>query len=299
MKIQPEIFVLLVHIGLILLCVILMVLGKSHVRKEHIIPLCIIPIFGPLTALTIEYMIFSGKQGKQNPDMEHLALDDILWATLRSFHEKRDLVPLEEAVLIDEVKVRRRSMLETLYADPSKYLDVLNVARYNDDIETSHYATTTISKAQQDFQVAVQKHAMEVDRHPQDSEILDIYLEVLRKYIQSGLLEENLLRNLRSVYARMLDRMLALVEGNKNALLEKLRNSVELQDYAGAFATGVLLKKYWPDEEQTWIEILRVCVEAKDNVRLEETVEEIRGKKIIWSEQGRERIQPWMKMWAS
>src|SRR5512138_2708454 len=111
MKIQPELFVLLVHIGLMLVCVLLILLGKSHLRKEHVIPLFMIPVFGPFAALTIEYMIFSGKQGRKNPDMEHLALDDILWATLRSFHEKHDLVPLEEAVLIDEVKVRRRSML--------------------------------------------------------------------------------------------------------------------------------------------------------------------------------------------
>jgi hypothetical protein len=296
MKIQPELFVLLVHIGLMLVCVLLILLGKSHLRKEHVIPLFMIPVFGPLAALAIEYMIYSGKQGRKNPDMEHLALDDILWATLRSFHEKHDLVPLEEAVLIDEVKVRRRSMLETLYADPSKYLDVLNVAKDNDDIETSHYATTTISKAQHDFQLAVQKHAIEVDRHPNDSEILDIYLEVLRKYIQSGLLEENLLKNMRTIYARMLDRMLALVKDNKNALLEKLRNAVELEEYANAFDTSVLLKKYWPEDEQTWIETLRVCVEAKDNIRLQEAIEEIRDKKIIWSEQGRDRIQPWMKM---
>jgi hypothetical protein len=226
--------------------------------------------------------------------MERLGLDDILWTSLRSFHEKSDLVPLEEAVLINDVKVRRKSMLETLYGDSSKYLDVLNIAKYNEDIETSHYATTTISKAQKDFQLSVQKHAIDVERHPDDPEILDIYLEILRKYIQSGLLEENLLRNLRLVYAKMLDHMLAMQEDNKNALIEKLRNSVELQDFTSAFNTGVLLKQYWPEDEQTWIELVRVYVEAKDSAKLKETIGEIQRKKIIWSEQARELLHPWM-----
>jgi hypothetical protein len=296
-KIQPETLALLVHIGLILVCAIFIFFGKLHLRKEHLIPLCLIPVFGPLVALVIEFMIRSGRQGTRSLDLADWVLeDDILWAGLRSFHEKGDLVPLEEAILIDEVKVRRRSMLETLYADPFKYLDVLSVAKYNDDIETSHYATTTISKAQKDFQLSVQKYAAEVERYPDDPEVLDVYIEILRKYIQSGLLEENLLRNLRLVYSKMLDRKLVMVEADKKALTEKLRNAVEVQDYAGALDTSHLLRKYWPEDEQTWIEALRVCVEAKDCVELQKTIEEIQRTKIVWTEQGREQVSPWMKM---
>lgn len=296
-KTSPELILIFLHIFLVLIYAIFILLGRSHLRKEHIIPLCLIPVVGILTALTVEYMIFSRKQGQRRPDMERLTLDDeILWITLRSFKEKSDLVPLEEAVLINEVKIRRRSMLETLYADPFKYLDVLNVAKYNDDIETSHYATTTISKAQKDFQLAIQKHAAEVEYHPEDMDALDAYLEILRKYINSGLLEEHLLRNLRIVYSKVLNKKLTLVADDKNALIEKLRNAVELKDYATALDTSHLLKQYWPEDEQTWVESLRVCVEGNDRIQLEKTIEEIQHTDIIWTEEGREQVSPWMKM---
>ena len=297
MNIQPEILVIVVHIFLALAYAILILFGRSRLRKEYIIPLCFIPIFGPFAALVIEFMILAGEQGRRNSDLERLALDDdILWTTLRSFHEKGDLVPLEEAVLIDEVKIRRRSMLETLYGDPIKYLDVLNVAKHNEDIETSHYATTTISKAQKDFQLSIQKYALELESHPDDPKVLDAYIETLRKYIQSGLLEESLLRNLRIVYSKVLDRKLVMVKQDKNALIEKLRNAVELEDYAGAFDTSHLLSKYWPEDEQTWIEVLRVCVEGKDYAQLKKTIEEVRHREIVWTEQGGEQLSPWMKM---
>jgi hypothetical protein len=274
-----------------------MFFGKSHIRKEHIIPLCIIPVFGPFVAWMIEYMIRSGKHGAKRPDLARLALDDdILWITLRSFREKGDLVPLEEAVLINEVKVRRRSMLETLYSDPVKYLSILNVAKYNEDRETSHYATTTISKAQKDFQLAVQKHAVEAERYPDNPEVLDGYIEILRRYIQSGLLEEKLLTNLRTVYSKTLDKKLAILPDDRMALTEKLRNAVELHDYTSAFETGLLLRKHWPEDEQTWIEVLRVSVEAKDRAQLLQTIEEIQNLEIIWTEQGREQVNPWLKM---
>lgn len=296
MKFQLEILFILVHLCLIIVYMTFIFAGKSHLRKEHVLPLCFIPVFGPFTALVIELMIFSGKQGKRNLELERLALnDDILWTTLTSFHEKSDLVPLEEAVLIDEVKVRRRSMLETLYADPFKYLDVLNKAKYNEDVETSHYATTTIAKAQKDFQLSIQKHAIEFENRPNDLEVLDTYIEFIRKYIHSGLLEENLLKNLRLLYSKILDRKLEMVKDDKKALTEKLRNAIALKDYACAFDISQLLRKSWPEDEQTWIELLHVCVEGKDGEQLKKALKEIENTKILWTEQGREQVSPWIK----
>jgi hypothetical protein len=262
-------------------------------------PLCLIPVFGLFYSLMIEYLILSGKQATKDPDLEGLGLDDdILWVTLKSSHEKSDLVPLEEAVLINDVKVRRRSMLETLYGDPIKYLEVLNTAKYNDDIEISHYATTTISKAQKDFQLSIQNYANEVERYPDDPAILDAYIEILGKYIRSGLLEENLLQNLRVVYAQTLDQKLAIQPNDKHALTEKLRNAIELQAFDRAFAVSEQMKEAWPDDEQTWIEALRLCVEGKNVPELNKTIEEIQHRDISWTDQGREKVEPWMRLAA-
>jgi hypothetical protein len=59
--------------------------------------------------------------------------------------------------------------------------------------------------------------------------------------------------------------------------------------------TSDLLKKYWPEDEQTWIEAVHVCVEGKDSNKLCETLDEIQHNKIIWTEQGIEQITPWLK----
>lgn len=296
MKIQPEAILILIHLFLVLVYVIFIIFRISRLRKEHIIPLCLIPVFGILLAVTMEWMLLSGKQGRKKPDLETQGLgNDILWVTLRSFQEKSDLVPLEEAVLINEAKIRRRSMLETLYADPLKYLKVLNTAKNNEDIEISHYATTTISKAQKDFQLAIQKSALEMERHPDDPGVVDAYIEVLGEYIRSGLLEEGLLRNLRIEYSYALDRKLAATKNDKNALTEKLRNAVELHDFQCAAETGRLLRESWPEDEQTWIEILRVCVEGNDGAELQKTIEEIGRHKIIWTDKGREQVSPWIR----
>ena len=296
MKVEPEALVILIHIILVVVYAIIILLGRSQLRKEYIIPLCLIPIFGILFALTVELILLTGRQGIKKPDIEGQGLgDDILWVTLKSFHEKSDLVPLEEAVLIDEVNIRRKSMLETLYTDPSRYLGVLNTAKYSADIEISHYATTTIAKAQKEFQLAIQKNAVEMERHPSDAKVVDVYIDILGRYIQSGLLEEGLLRNIRMEYARALDKKLAIAQDDQEALVEKLRNAIELHDYNSASETSRLLRELWPTDEQTWIETLRVCVEGKDEVELRKTIDEIQRQDIIWTQQGREQIKPWMQ----
>ena len=294
MKIQPELIILFSHLLLALIFTIFILSGKSHLRKEQFIFFYLIPIFGIFAALIIELMIISGREGKMSVDLDPLYQgDDILWKTLKSFHEKGDLVPLEEAILINETKIRRRFMLETLYSDPYKYLDILNIAKFNDDMETSHYATTTISKAQKDFQLSIQRLAMEVENNPENTAVLDSYIEILGKYIKSGLLEEHLLKNLRLVYSTILDKKLRRVKSDKKTLIEKLRNNIELKDYVTAFETSNLLKKNFPEDEETWIEALRVYVEGNDAGGLSETINEIRRNDIVWTRQGKDQVSPW------
>ncbi|MBE0671536.1 MAG: hypothetical protein IH588_13190, partial [Anaerolineales bacterium] len=217
MKIQFELIVLVFHILLTMAYAVFIYSGRSHLRKEQILPIFFVPIFGPVTAIVIEMLNIWNKQASKPVELEPLTLgDDILWVTLKSFHESGDIVPLEEAILINDVKVRRRFMLETLYTDPLKYLDVLNIAKYNDDVETSHYATTTISKAQKDFQLSIQKLAVELENNPDDPDLLNEYIDRLEKYIESGLLEVHLLKNLRIVYSKVLDRKLESAANDRN-----------------------------------------------------------------------------------
>ena len=121
MKFQPIQILLVLHIILSMISIFFILSGKTSLRKELIIPVIILPIFGPLMALTIGLLNISGEQGKKNLDLEPLTPDeDILWKTLKSYHEKGNIVPLEEAILIDDVRTRRKFMLETLYEDPLK-----------------------------------------------------------------------------------------------------------------------------------------------------------------------------------
>lgn len=296
MRIRFEVIVFVLHIILSFAYAVFIRSGKSHLRKEQILLIFFVPIFGPIAAMVIEMLNISGMQDSKPVELEPLTLgDDILWVTLKSFHENKDIVPLEEAILINDVKLRRRFMLETLYTDPLKYLDILNIAKYNDDVETSHYATTTISKAQKDFQLSIQKLAVSVENNPEDMNVLDEYIETLEKYIGSGLLEVHLLKNLRIVYSKVLDQKLEKDVNNSAVLIKKLRNCIELADFDTAFQIGDYLTLNRPTDERSWIESIRVCINGLDGVKLQEIVSNMRSQKINWTRDGKEQVKVWLE----
>lgn len=296
MKFHIEFLILIVHLLLSAWYAFFIFSGKSNLRKEQVLLIFFIPVFGPIVAMVIEQLNLLKRQGIKPIDLEPLGLgDDILWVTLKSFHENSDIVPLEEAIMINDVKVRRRLMLETLYTDPLKYLDVLNIAKYNDDIETSHYATTTIAKAQKDFQLSIQNLAVAIENSPDDESLLDEYLDALEKYINSGLLEEHLLRNLRIVYSKVIDRKLELAEMDRNVIIKKLRNCIDLAEFNTAFECGEQLIANWPENEDTWIEVIRICVSSLDGNKLQEIVSRMKEEKVNWTRDGKEKVQIWLE----
>lgn len=295
MSISLALLLILLHAGLALVCVLLILREKTSLRKEHLVPIILLPIAGPGMALTIELLNILGKEGKTPLPLAQVSPEeDILWTTLKSYHEKGDIVPLEEAILIDDPKTRRKFMLQTLYEDPLKYLDILMLAKNNDDVETSHYATTTIANTQRKFHLATQNLAAEVQKHPENMNALDEYIETLEKYIVSGLLEEHLLRNMRIEYQGVLERKLAGARNDRQTLIRKLRNSLALNDYPSALSASSILKAEWPHDEQTWIEAVRVCVEGGDHERLSETLGEIRTCQVNWTRHGKEQVGAWV-----
>ena len=295
MRIEIGVWFFVIHLVLAIIYSVLILIGRSNLRREFIFVILLIPFLGVLTGLVVELLVLSGEEGTRPIDMEPAQLeDDILWKSLKKVDEEGNLIPLEEALLINDYKTRRELILDTLYDDPMKYLDILLVARHNDDVETSHYATTVISNAQRNFQLNIQKLSYEVGQHPNNLELIDKYIDTLNSYIESGLLEEYLLKNQRIRLSSVLDHKLALVPQDKETLILKLRNHLALNEKFEAAEAVEQLKKYWPKDEQTWIEAIRVCVESHDREKLKEIVDEIEDREINWSFAGKQQVDQWV-----
>jgi hypothetical protein len=187
-------------------------------------------------------------------------------------------------------------VLNTFRGDSFRYLDVLLLARNNPDVDTTHYATIQISKIQRSFQLKLQQYSAEFEKDPTNLALLDQYIELLGSYLQSPLPEKAILRHQQEVYAGLLEKKLALVVDDRDTLFKKLRNFTHIrEDYNAAVEVMEQIQAKWPEDEETWIELLRACVEWEDTRRVQETIQAMRSQKIHWTRWGREQVSPWVQ----
>jgi hypothetical protein len=296
-----EAYILIAILAIHFICAALLLVKPSsrfRQRKEYWAPILLVPIFGPLMAWTIELLFKVSKPGTKPIELESLKIgNDIFWSKFVQTQEPEDVIPLEEAILLDDIKVRRKAVLSTFREDSFRYLDILLLARHNEDVDTTHYATIQISKIQRQFQLNLQKYSRACQESPTDGALLDEYIALLEKYIESALPEQNILKHQREVFAGLLNKKLALDPLDKATHIRKLRNCINLkEDYEQALEIIGLLKQYWPEDEQVWIEALRACIEWKDQQRCLETIQEIQRTRIKWTRRGRQQVQPWVQV---
>lgn len=292
------IILLLVHCVAAIVFLLLRPSGSLKGRREYILPVLLVPLFGPLLAVTIELLYRGKASGSRQVEMESLKLEQgLIWDSHIREQEDDEAVPLEEAVLLNDIETRRKVLLKTFQDDPFKYLDVLMVASHNEDVDTTHYATIQISKIRRNFQLELQKYARAHAQDPNNLGRLNEYIKLLGQFLDSPLPEESILRRQRRIYDGLLDEKLALIPNDLDTLLRKLRNLADQKEnYPAALETIRLLQTHWPGEEQTWIESLRAFVEWQDTERLQQVVNAAQSTRVEWTKWGREQVRPWVQV---
>jgi len=288
---------IIIHFVITAAYTVLIFTRRSALTPANIMPILCIPFFGVLSALAAD-LVFITNQYKEDPDpIETFSLsEDIYWKSIKKREEAQNIVPLEEALLINDRQTRKKLILEMLLDDPMKNINILLLARENNDVDTAHYANTTIAKIQRNFQLQVQQLSVEHEASPDDSSILNRYIEILGNFIESGLSEAFLLKRQRVAFADLLEKKISLDGWDKKTLLKKIHNCLALKDLNTAFESNEILKKNFPDDEQTWINALRISVAGHDAVRLEKTIDEINSRKISWSSSGKEQVNTWVQV---
>ena len=247
----------------------------------------LVPVFGPVCGLEL---VFS-----KDPDpallKDMIASDERLRRSyIAPEPEASTTAPLEEAFIISEPQVRREMMMKLLYTDADENLELLMIARYNDDPETAHYATATLTEYQRKTELTLQQSQMLLARQPDSLEDRLTYIGQIRSYIDSGLLEGHLLNRQRTLLARELD---LLPEEALDVDLGCLRakNLLDLGQAPEAVEAARQLIRRFPTVEDPWLELMRIYVDCQDAHGLKSLKAELRDADVLWSYQGLEKLE--------
>ncbi len=109
-----------------------------------ILPVIFVPVWGMICVLLLHFQIFFHQDKKREIGIEKMKINEEIYRSIIAPKEEsdRNIVPLEEVLLIDEADMRRDLIMNILNDDPENYIDMLKQARMNDDVEVVHYAIT-------------------------------------------------------------------------------------------------------------------------------------------------------------
>lgn len=278
-------FVLAAHAAAVLLG---MLAARQKGRRLSVPYACFmlaLPVFGAAVCWVFA-LASPPRDGIRDPMMRNTQRHEA-WVGIR--HEADRLVPLEEAFLINEPKKRRELMMDLLRSEPRKHLDLLLLARFNEDPETAHYATATLTEVQRQMQLELQQMQTALLKNPQDAKTRLAYIELLNGYVDSGLLEGQLLERQRRMLGKALDE---LPEDWLSVPLcsIQVRNDLALGRAQEARLQALDMITRWPEDERAYLEMLEVCVQTRDRYALQKLKERLKHAPVEWTRAGLERI---------
>ena len=276
---------------------------KTKVRTPIYIAVVCIPVVGELLFLIDLWTDKKNRYGIREIGLEKLKLTD---AKYKNIQVERDdhsemVVPLEEAIAVNDAKTRRKLLLDILHKNPEEHIELLQRARMTDDTELTHYATTTMMEIQSGYEQMIRELEREISliQSLEDKSNLEKTLRKLRKeletYINSGLITGNIL----NIYRRKLDgvfaQLLTIEPESKNYHLGKLENEIEQGVFEGVEERLLALCQKWPEDEQVYKVLVSYYAATHQGEMIQKLLNEIEKNEIYLTSEGKK----WFAFWKN
>lgn len=284
---------LLIHALVCLVLWTLMKLGLLPVRGHMLPVIVLVPLWGPLLVVLLSVRSTVFGEGLKESALESLRFNDDLHRSMSVPSGEGDagVIPLEEALIVNDPADRRRLILSMLTEEPDAYLAQLQAAKLNDDVEVAHYAATAVAQISKESDLKLQQleHAFKTDP---SSHNLDAYCDFLGAYLDSGLAEGRVAQIQRQQYARLLARRCEREDGPalRICYATALADAGEI-DKAEDVASQLVIDA--PDEQDVWMLCLRLAVIRRDGQAVQRVIDAIDKQHVYLNAENRERLAFW------
>ena len=284
---------LLIHALACLLFWIACKQGLLRIERHILVAVVLVPLWGPLLAVLLTLLCSTLGSGASSAALESLRKNDEAHRGLLVQSREGDagVVPLEEALIVNDPGERRRLMLSMLTEDPDAYLAQLQAAKLNDDVEVAHYAATAVAQISKESDLKLQQleRIFKTDPSPQH---LDAYCDYLGDYLASGLAEGRVAQIQRQQYARLLARRCE----REDTLELRIRYAAALADAKEVVKAESLVDQLVieaPDDQEVWMLALRLAVMRRDGQAVRHVIDAIEKQHVYVSAANREKLAFW------
>lgn len=294
-KIAIGLIALMVHMVICILIWFGICTGLLKV-KMYMLPLALfVPVWGPLCVLLIHFQIFLGAAQVKKVGIEKLKVNEEIYKNMFQTREEndKDVVPLEEALLLNDPVRRRELIMNILNDDPGEYVELLKQARMNEDVEVVHYAITAMVELSKEYDYRLQKIEKKYMDAPDDPAVLEEYCGFLREYLSQGFTEKQMEQIQRKQYTQLLLKQLGQ-KVNLHTCVCLMENLMVQGDFVLAEKTLKIMDQNWHRSEEYWIWKIRYLAERKMGSEIKESLKALKEEHIYLSSKGKEALEFWL-----
>jgi len=196
---------------------------------------------------------------------------------------ERNVIPLEEAILVNEKTKQRQAMLNVLKGDIKSSLSSISQALNAKDPETAHYAASVLSDELNEFRINVQKMSAEMRKDPVHTECVEQMLDYMAQILVQHVFSEMEQRR----FIRMMDEAAdRLYENNRAGLtVKRCEDSfllfLEEKDFEGADKWCRRLNELHPGELAAYTCRLKLYFTMNQKEEFFKTLESLKKSDVV------------------
>lgn len=207
--------------------------------------------------------------------------------------KERNLVPIEEALVLNDNYIKRTLIIDIVKEDAASYVGILRKALEDEDTETSHYAATAIAEIKQQFNSVIQELSRKYQENSSDVDVLISYVHILKKYLDSGLMDYSSFEKVQITYAQVLENLLAVYPLEEKYFIRKINCELDRGNTEAAAQYCKKLKDYFGDSENVYFMYLKLFYSAGNYKNLTRILHELRNSPVSISNRLLNTVRFW------
>ena len=258
---------------------------KQYIMHTVIMVLC--PVIGPLlflcSFLKYHFLVFGDRD-----------LSDVEFSKSRhkprlkaDEERERNIVPVEEAILISDKEKKRKNMLNVLLGETDDALSSIAMALNSDDSEVAHYAASFLQSKLDVFRENVRR-AMQIiqEKESREEPCTEDILALIR-YMEQLLKQKVLTQLEQTDYVGQMEGLCQKVYDMAKDQIDPIcysgicRLLIDLKAYDRAEVWGERFAAQYPDQLQAYKLRMRLYFEMEEKDKFFETLDQLKSSNVV------------------
>ncbi|MFS0554911.1 hypothetical protein [Brevibacillus sp. 179-C9.3 HS] len=207
--------------------------------------------------------------------------------------KEMNIVPVEDILFLNDTSTRRKMLIDVLKEQTIWQIGTLETALQNEDSETVHYAAAALTEMRRNLQLQLQDLSVKYEENKQDLEVLRAYAQVLKKYMDSSLIDQRTNVKYSYTYSFVLESLLDIYQDEEGYFVDKINCELANRSYDKAAQYCQMFRRFHPESEQPYVMELKRLFTMRDHAGFMAELERLKSSSVKISHSTLMMIRYW------